>query len=137
MTPRETLDTCRSMAIETAAIARLVEMAEQRIPLMPNGCKGIAITDMPRGGNDATSAAIARVDGLEQWYLRVHAELVMLVEQVEKLIGGLETWERVLMRMYYIDGKTDTEVATVMQYNFRQTAQNKRAEIVDRLCIGD
>jgi hypothetical protein len=29
----------------------------------------------------------------------------MLVEQVEKLIDGLETWERVLMRMYYIDGK--------------------------------
>lgn len=137
MTPRETLDLCRSLAIETAAIARLVEMAEQRIPLMPNGCKGIAITDMPRGGNDATAAAISHVDGLEQWYLRVHAELVMLVEQVEKLIGGLETWERVLMRMYYIDGKTDTEVATVMQYNFRQTAQNKRAEIVDRLCIGD
>ena len=137
MTPRETLDLCRSLAIETAAIARLVEMAEQRIPLMPSGCKGIAITDMPRGGNDATAAAIARVDGLEQWYLRDHAELVMLVGQVEKLIGGLETWERVLIRMYYIDGKTDTEVATVMQYNFRQTAQNKRAEIVDRLCIGD
>lgn len=136
MTPRETLDLCRSLATETAAIARLVEMAEQRIPLMPSGCKGIAITDMPRGGNDATAAAIARVDGLEQWYLRDHAELVMLVEQVEKLICGLETWEKVLMRMYYIDGKTDTEVATVMQYNFRQTAQNKRAEIVDRLCIG-
>ena len=136
MTPRETLDTCRSLAIETAAIARLVEMAEQRIPLMPNGCKGIAITDMPRGGNDATAAAIQRIDGLEQWYLHDHAELVMLVEQVENLIGGLETWARVLMRMYYIDGKTDTEVATVMQYNFRQTAQNKRAEIVDRLCIG-
>jgi hypothetical protein len=137
MTPRETLDSCRSLAIETAAIARLVEMAEQRIPLMPNGCKGIAITDMPRGGNDATAAAIARVVGLEQWYLRDHAELVMLVERVEDIIGGLETWERVLMRMYYIDGKTDTEVAILMQYNFRQTAQNKRAEIVDRLCIGD
>ena len=137
MTPRETLDLCRSLAIETAAIARLVEMAEQRIPLMPNGCKGIAITDMPRGGNNATAAAIARVDGLEQWYLRDHAELIMLMEQVENLIGGLETWAKVLIRMYYIDGKTDTEVAILMQYNFRQTAQNKRAEIVDRLCIGD
>ena len=133
MTPRETLEACRSMAQECAKIAELIEIAEKRLPMGPSASVSITLRDTPCGGNDATTAAIQRIDGLEQWYLRVHAELVMLVEQVEKLIGGLETWERVLMRMYYIDGKTDTEVAILMQYNFRQTAQNKRGEIVAAL----
>ena len=130
MTARETLDLCRSYAIETAAIARLVEMAEQRIPLIPNGCRGIQLTDMPRGGNDATAAAIAHVDGMEQWYLRDRAELVMLVEQVEQIIGGLETWAKVLMRAYYIDGKTDSEVAALMGWTRRATACDNRVQIL-------
>ena len=134
MTPRETLDTCRSLAIETAAIARLVEMAEQRIPLMPNGCKGIAITDMPRGGNDATAAAISHVDGLEQWYFRDHAELVLLADQVEALLERVaEADSRKIVRLYYIDALSDTEVAIAMKYHFRQTAQDKRGEIVAAL----
>lgn len=133
MTARETLDLCRSYAIETAAIARLVEMAEQRIPLIPNGCRGIQLTDMPRGGNDATAAAIAHVDGMEQWYLRDRAELVMLVEQVEQIIGGLETWAKMTMRAYYIDGKTDSELAALMGLAERRRAGEMRALILDEL----
>ena len=133
MTARETLDLCRSFAIETASIARLVELAEQRIPLMPNGCRGIQITDMPRGGNDATAAAIAHADGLEQWYVRQRAELVMLVEQVERIIGGLETWAKLTMRAYYIDAKTDSEVAALMGYSDRRRAGEARAQIVQKL----
>lgn len=133
MTARETLDLCRSFAIETASIARLVELAEQRIPLMPNGCRGIALTDMPRGGNDATAAAIAHADGMEQWYLRDRAELVMLVERVEQIIGGLLIAEKILMRTYYIDGRTDSEVAALMGYSDRRRAGEARAQIVQKL----
>jgi len=135
MTPHETLEACRSMAQEVAAIGRAIDIAERRIPMGPTDITGIRLGGIP-GGNDNERAALDNLDGLEEWHRREKAELVLLAEQVENLIGGLETWARVLMRMYYIDGKTDTEVATVMQYNFRQTAQNKRAEIVDRLCIG-
>ena len=137
MTARETLESCRSMAHECSKIAELIEIAEKHIPMGPSASISVSLRDTPRGGNDATTAALQRIDGLEEWYRRDRAELVMLVEQVEKLIGGLETWERVLMRMYYIDGKTDTEVATVMQYNFRQTAQNKRAEILQKIMMED
>jgi hypothetical protein len=63
MTPRETLTCVGRLPSKPPPLPAFVEMAEQRIPLMPSGCKGIAITDMPRGGNDATAAAIARVDG--------------------------------------------------------------------------
>ena len=133
MTARETLEACREMAQECAKLAQLIEIAEKRIPMGPSASISVVLRDCPRGGNDATAAACARVDGLEEWYNRDHAELVLLVEQVEVLIGGLETWAKVLIRAYYIDGKTDSEVAMLMGYNFRQTAQNKRAEIVEGL----
>jgi len=126
--PRETLELCRSMAQECAKIAELIEIAEKRIPMGPSASVSVALRDTPRGGNDATTAAIQRIDGLEEWYRRDHAELVMLVEQVEGIIAVLEEWARKLIRSYYIDGKTDAEVAVLMGWNFRQTAQNKRSD---------
>jgi len=128
MTPRETLEACRSMAQECAKLAELIEIAEKRIPMGPSASVSVALRDTPCGGNDATTAAIQRIDGLEEWYLRDHAELVMLAGQVEDIIVGLETWAQVLIRAYYIDGKADAEVAVLMGWNFRQTAQNKRSD---------
>ena len=135
MTPRETLDACRSMAIECKKIAELIEIAEKRIPMGPSASISVALRDCPCGGNDATAAAIAHVDGLEQWYFRDHAELVMLVEQVEVIIGGMGEWETKLIRNYYIDAKTDSEIAMLMQYSDRRRAQEARARIVDSLAI--
>lgn len=128
---RETLEACRTMAQECAKIAQLVEIAEGSIPMGPNTTIAVTLRDTPRGGNDPTAAAIARVDGLEEWYLRDHAELVMLVEQVEDIIGGLETWEKVIIRAYYIDGKTDSEVASLIQCS-RNRACEIRNGIIDQ-----
>ena len=128
MTARETLESCRSMAQECAKIAELIEIAEKRLPMGPSASVSITLRDTPCGGNDATTAAIQRIDGLEEWYRRDHAELVMLVEQVEGIIAVLDEWARKLIRSYYIDGRTDSEVAALMGWNFRQTAQNKRCD---------
>jgi len=130
LTPRETLEACRSMAQECAKIAELIEIAEKRLPMGPSASVSITLRDTPRGGNDATTAALQHIDGLEEWYRRDHAELVMLVEQVEIIIEVLEEWARKLIRAYYIDGKTDSEVASLMGWNFRQTAQNKRSDVL-------
>jgi len=130
LTPRETLEACRSMAQECAKIAELIEIAEKRIPMGPSASVSITLRDTPRGGNDATTAAIQRIDGLEEWYRRDRAEFVMLAEQVEIIIEVLEEWARKLIRAYYIDGKTDSEVASLMGWNFRQTAQNKRSDVL-------
>jgi len=130
LTPRETLEACRSMAQECAKIAELIEIAEKRLPMGPSASVSITLRDTPRGGNDATTAALQHIDGLEEWYRRDHAELVMLVEQVEIIIEVLEEWARKLIRAYYIDGKTDSEGASLMGWNFRQTAQNKRSDVL-------
>ena len=128
MTPREILETCRSKAQECAKIAELIEIAEKRIPMGPSASVAVPLRDTPRGGNDATAAAMAHVDGLEEWYLRDHAELVMLAGQVEDILSGLREQDfRKVLRLYYIDALTDVEVAQAMGYHFRQTAQNTRS----------
>lgn len=126
MTPREILETCRSKAQECAKIAELIEIAEKRLPMGPSAYVSITFRDTPCGGNDATTAAIQRIDGLEEWYRRDHAELVMMVEQVEIIIVSLEEWARKLIRLYYIDGRTDSEVAALMGWTRRVTACDSR-----------
>lgn len=126
MTPREILETCRSKAQECAKIAELIEMAEKRLPMGPSAYVSITFRDTPCGGNDATTAALQHIDGLEEWYRRDHAELVMMAEQVESIIVSLEEWARKLIRLYYIDGRTDSEVAALMGWTRRVTACDSR-----------
>lgn len=126
MTPREILETCRSKVQECAKIAELIEIAEKSLPMGPSASVSVALRDTPCGGNDATTAAIQRIDGLEEWYRRDHAELVMMVEQVEIIIVSLEEWARKLIRLYYIDGRTDSEVAALMGWTRRVTACDSR-----------
>ena len=130
MTPRETLESCRSMAQEVAAMARTIDLAERRIPMGPTDITGIRLGGTP-GGNDNERAAMDRLDGLEEWLKRDKAELVLLADQVETLLGTVaEADSRKIIRLYYINALSDTEVAMVMGYSFRQTAQNKRAAIL-------
>lgn len=126
MTPREILETCRSKVQECAKIAELIEIAEKSLPMGPSASVSVALRDTPCGGNDATTAAIQRIDGLEEWYRRDHAEFVMMVEQVEIIIVSLEEWARKLIRLYYIDGRTDSEVAALMGWTRRATACDSR-----------
>ena len=133
MTPRETLESCRSMAQEVAAMARTIDLAERRIPMGPTDITGIRLGGTP-GGNDNERAALDNLDGLEEWYRREKAELVLLADQVEILLERVaESDSRKIIRLYYIDALSDTEVAMAMGYSFRQTAQNKRGEIVAAL----
>ena len=134
MTPRETLESCRSMAQECAKIAELIEIAEKHIPMGPSASVSVSLRDCPRGGNDATAAAIAHVDGLEEWYKREKAELVLLADQVEILLERVaESDSRKIIRLYYIDALSDTEVAMVMGWSRRMTACNKRKEILQEI----
>jgi DNA-directed RNA polymerase specialized sigma24 family protein len=130
MTPRETLESCRSMAQEVAAMARTIDLAERRIPMGPTDITGIRLGGTP-GGNDNERAAMDKLDGLEEWLKRDKAELVLLADQVEVLLESLtEAESRKIIRLYYIDALSDTEVAMAMGYHFRQTAQSKRNVIL-------
>ena len=130
MTPRETLEACRSMAQEVAAMARTIDLAERRILMGPAGITGIRLGRAP-GGNDSGRAAMDKLDGLEEWLKRDKAELELLADQVEMLLESVaDSDSRKIIRLYYIDALSDTEVAIAMEYHFRQTAQDKRADIL-------
>lgn len=130
MTPREILDNCRSMAQEVASLARTIDLAERRIPMGPTDITGIRLGGAP-GGNDNERAAMDKVDGLEEWYRREKAELVLLADQVEILLEAVtEADSRKIIRLYYVNALSDTEVAVVMQFTDRRRAQEKRARIL-------
>lgn len=130
MTPRETLESCRSMAQEVAAMARTIDLAERRIPMGPTDITGIRLGGTP-GGNDNERAALDNLDGLEEWYRREKAELVLLADQVEILLDTVaEADSRKIIRLYYINALSDTEVAMAMQFTDRRRAQEKRARIL-------
>ncbi len=133
MTPRETLESCRSMAQEVAAMARTIDLAERRIPMGPTDITGIRLGGTP-GGNDNERAALDKLDGLEEWYRREKAELALLADQVEILLDTVaEADSRKIIRLYYIDALSDTEVAVVMGWSRRMTACNKRKEILQEI----
>lgn len=133
MTPREILDNCRSMAQEVASLARTIDLAERRIPMGPTDITGIRLGGTP-GGNDNERAALDNLDGLEEWYRREKAELVLLADQVETLLERVaESDSRKVIRLYYIDALSDTEVAVVMGWSRRMTACNKRKEILQEI----
>ncbi len=129
MTVLETLNACRDMAIETNLLLRLTESVS-----MPGcGCRSQQVDGMPRGGNDNTAAAVARIGTYEKWYADAHARLVLLAEDVEDVIALLPLEEKALMRHYYVEGKTDAECAALMGWTRRATATEKRRDILGKL----
>lgn len=133
MTPREILDNCRSMALEVAAMARTIDLAERRIPMGPTDITGIRLGGTP-GGNDNERAALDKLDGLEEWLRRDRAELVLLADQVEILLLAVpESDSRKIVRLYYISALSDTEVAMAMGWACRETACRKRMVILHEI----
>jgi DNA-directed RNA polymerase specialized sigma24 family protein len=121
------------MAQEVAAMARTIDLAERRIPMGPTDITGIRLGGTP-GGNDNERAALDKLDGLEEWYRREKAELALLADQVEILLDTVaEADSRKIIRLYYIDALSDTEVAVVMGWSRRMTACNKRKEILQEI----
>lgn len=129
----ELLNNCRDMARECTMLAQLIEVVERKIPMGPSSSVSVKIRDMPRGGNDGTSAAMDRIDGLEEWYKRDHAELVMLAADVDAAIDHLPENDKKLLRLYYVDALTDSECAVRMGWSRRATATDKRAEVLYKL----
>jgi len=121
------------MAQEVAAMARTIDLAERRIPMGPTDITGIRLGGSP-GGNDNERAAMDKLDGLEEWYRRDMADLVLLADQVEILLEPVvESDSRKIIRLYYIDALSDTEVAVVMGWTRRATVCDKRKEILQEI----
>lgn len=79
---------------------------------------------MPRGGsgeNYVQEAKMDREDELRQLYADMKDQLNAQLLEIEKAIKTLESIERTLVRLYYIDGLTWEEVAVEIGYCWSQT----------------
>ena len=94
MTTAETLEACRDMAREVNLLERLVDSVS-----IPGPCLcAPRLTGMPRGGNDNTSAAIAKLEQYEKWRDRSRALLDELIDRVDCILAELPSEDKMLMR---------------------------------------
>ena len=91
---------------------------------------------MPRsgggGGDDALINGIDRMDELRAMYIRKVEELEQAQLAIEVLISGLDTVERMVMRLRYIDGLTWEQVCVAVNYSWRST-HNYHASALDKM----
>ena len=132
MTPTETLEACRDMAREVALLERLVDSVSIPGPC----CSSPRLTGMPRGGNDNTSAAIAKLEQYEKWRDRSRAILDGLIDAVDCILAALPGEDKMLMRLYYVHALTDRKCAMIMGFGCKQTAQARRKKILENLTQG-
>lgn len=79
---------------------------------------------MPRGGSGESyvlEAKMDREDELRKLYHEKKAQLDAQLLEIEKAIESLESTERTILRLYYIDGLTWEEVAVAAGYSWSQT----------------
>ena len=83
----------------------------QRLSITPTG---------PSKGGSSTEALVVKHAELVDRYNAKLAELADALLAIEKAIEGLESKERTLLRLHYIEGLTWEEVCVEMAYSWRQ-----------------
>lgn len=110
----------RALKKERDDIARRLQELEAELPA-PRTSR---LDGMPRGGsgeNYVLEAKMDRVDELRQLYEDMKGQLNDQLLQIEKAIEMLESTERTILRLYYIDGLTWEAVAVEVGYGWSQT----------------
>lgn len=95
----------------------------QKIEWEMFGPRSQRLDGMPRGGsgeNYVTEEQLDRKSELLELYKAKEAELTAELLVIEKAIEKLETRERRLVRLHYIDGLKWEQVAVEMCYSWRQ-----------------
>lgn len=114
---RELLKSYRDLKLERDQLEILIGNLEQTLyaPRSPN------LSGMPRSGSGSqTENAVIRHADLMNQYKRKTDELAKVIRTIEKAIDCLQSKERTLMRLYYVEGMTWEEVGTVMHYSWSQ-----------------
>lgn len=98
----------------------------EEIETLLYGLRSPQISGMPRGGNetrdDRRDSLIQRKSDLQALYKQKEAELDMEILAIEAAISSLPNpTERMLMRLYYIDGLTWEEICVQIHYGWTQT----------------
>lgn len=116
---KEQLRAYRDIKLERDKLALMIEEVEA-VLYSPRSQR---LDGMPRGGSAPGSlveeAAVKHTELLERYRQKV-AELSAALVEIENAIEVLDSRERTLVRLYYIQGLTWEEVCVDMSYSWRQ-----------------
>lgn len=122
MTVKELLEGWGSAVQEIAAIQRQIN----KISFGPQGCKGVILTDMPRGTNDPTSAGVQALDHYEDMLNQAKQRNAAVLEETERMLSTVgDGIARGILRNYYGAAMTDERIAQILRKS-RATVVRKR-----------
>ncbi|MBQ8314044.1 MAG: hypothetical protein IJX84_12670 [Clostridia bacterium] len=99
----------------------------------PAGARATRYDSMPRGTNDATSAAIQQQEGLEAAVHALQAELAAMEVRFNTLVTRARNYrERYILRQYYQLCLTDSQIAEYLDISTRH-ANRLRTELLVHL----
>lgn len=109
----------RNICREIAQIERMTEQLEAAM----TAPKAQIMTGMPRSGGsgDPIAEQVARMIELQEKYETKRVELLAAQDAVETLIEGLDSLERRIFRLHYIDGLIWERVCVEIGYSWRRT----------------
>jgi RNA polymerase sigma factor (sigma-70 family) len=86
------------------------------------GPSGVQMDGMPRSSKPGDPTGQQAIDHTQvrDLYLQKTAELDQAIVEIEAAIEVLESRERTLIRLYYVEGLTWEEVCVSMSYSWRQ-----------------
>lgn len=131
MTDAIFLKTYRATRQELAVLER--QLALSGTTGTPMGIIGRRNDGMPRGTNDATAAAIQRMDGLMQQAETIRRSLTEMDTRFNTLTATAWGYrERCILRQYYQLCQTDAQVAECLGVSVRH-ANRLRSGLIHRL----
>lgn len=131
MTDAVFLKTYRSAKQELAVVER--QLALSGTTGQPAGMIGVKEAGMSRGTNNATAAAIQRMDGLVEQADAIRRRLAEMDLRFSALMAAAWGYrERCILRQYYQLGQTDAQVAECLGVSVRH-ANRLRSDLLRRL----
>lgn len=116
---KEQLKAYRGIKLERDRLLIMIEELEAQM----RSPRSQRLDGMPRGGSASSSMVenlVVKHTELVDRYRRKVAELTKATEEIEDAIEVLESRERTLIRLHYIQGLTWEEVCVAMTYSWRQ-----------------
>ena len=132
MTDVEILQECRLATMEEKAISRQID----RLALIggPRGVGSQAIEPAgDRKTNNATAGQLQKMEGLIERLVRKRDENIAIIQRAEAVIDRIrERKDRVVIRYYYVEGRSEYEIADEMDMS-RNWVNQRRNMVLDAL----
>jgi len=132
MTDVEILQECRLATMEEKAISRQID----RLALIggPRGVGSQAIEPAgDRKTNNATAGQLQKLEGLIERLVRKRDENISIIQRAEAVIDRIrERKDRVVIRYYYVEGRSEYEIADEMDMS-RNWVNQRRNMVLDAL----